>query len=35
MEAIKIPDTELKIMVIRMFTELSENFNSIKKDMKP
>ena len=33
MEARKLPDTEFKTMVIRMLKELSENFNSIKKDI--
>ena len=32
MEARKLPDTEFKTMVIRMLKELSENFNSMKKD---
>ena len=30
MEASKQQDTEFKIMVIRIFKELAENFNSIK-----
>lgn len=30
MEASKLPDIELKKMVIRMFKELTENFKSIK-----
>ena len=35
MEASKLPDTELKTMVIRMLKELSENFNSMENEMKP
>ena len=34
MEASKIPDTEFKTIVIKVLKELSENFNSIKKDME-
>ena len=34
MEASKIPDTEFKTRVIKVLKELSENFNSIKKDME-
>ena len=33
MEARKLPDTEFKTVVIRMFKELRENFNSVKEDM--
>ena len=32
MKASKLPATEFKKMVIRMFKELSENSNSIKKE---
>ena len=32
MEASKLPDAEFKTMDISMLDELSENFNSIKKD---
>ena len=32
MKASKLPATEFKKMVIRMFKELSENLSSIKKD---
>ena len=31
MEASKLPDIEVKTMVIRMLKELSENYNSMKK----
>ena len=34
MEASKIPDTEFKTIVIKVLKELSENFNSMKKDME-
>ena len=34
MEASKIPDTEFKTIVIKVLKELSENFNSIKKEME-
>ena len=34
MEASKPPDTEFKTMVMRILKELSENFNSIKKDIE-
>ena len=34
MEASKLPDTQFKTMVIRMLKKLSENFDSIKKDME-
>ena len=34
MEASKLPDTEFKTTVIRMFKELSENFQKMKKDME-
>ena len=34
MEASKLPGTEFEAMAIRMFKELGENFNSIKKDIK-
>ena len=34
MEASKLPGTEFKTMVIRMLKELSENFNSMKKDIE-
>ena len=33
-EANKLPDTKFKPMVIRMFKELSKNFNSIQKGME-
>ena len=32
MEASKLPGTEFKTVVLRMFKELSDNFNSLKKD---
>ena len=32
METSKLLDTEFKILVIGMLSELSENFNGIKKD---
>ena len=32
MEASHLPDTEFKIMVIKMLKELSRNFNSMKRD---
>ena len=34
MEACNLSDTEFKTMFIRMLTELSANFNNIKKDME-
>ena len=34
MEARKLPDTEIKTMVIRMLKKLSENFNIIKYNME-
>ena len=34
MEASKLLDAEFKTLVIRMLSELSENFNSIKKGME-
>ena len=34
MEMNNLSDVEFKPLVIRIFKELSENFNSIKKDMK-
>ena len=34
MEASKLPNTEFKIMVTRMLKELSENLNSMKKDIE-
>ena len=34
MEASRLPDTEFKTMVIRILRELSETFNSIKKDIQ-
>ena len=33
MEASKLPDIELKTMVIRMVKEFSENLNNVKKDI--
>ena len=35
MEAINLPDTEFKIMVLGMLKELSENYNGMKKVYKP
>ena len=34
MEASKLPNTEPKTLIIRMFKELSENFDSMKKDIE-
>ena len=34
MEARKLLDTGFKTIVIRLFKELSENFNSMKKDIE-
>ena len=34
MEISNLSDVEFKTLVIRMLNELSENFNSIKKDWK-
>ena len=34
MEASKLPDIEFKTKVMRMLKELSENFNSMKKDIE-
>ena len=34
MEASTLLDIEFKIMVIRMLKKLSENYNSIKKDIE-
>ena len=34
METSNLLDAEFKTLVIRMLNELSENFNSIKKDME-
>lgn len=34
MKANKLPDTNFKTIVIRMFQELSENISSIIKDME-
>ena len=33
-EAENLPNTEFKVMVIRMFKELSEDYNSMKKDLE-
>ena len=33
-EASKLLDTEFKTMVVKILKELSENFNSIKKDIE-
>lgn len=35
MEASKVSDTELKIMVLRMVKELNKNFHSIERTLKP
>ena len=32
MEASNLSDLEIKVMAIRMLKELSENYNSMKKD---
>ena len=34
MESKKLPNTEFKIMVIRLLNEPSENFHSMKKDIE-
>ena len=34
-EAGKLQDTEFKTMLMRILKELSENVNSIRKDMEP
>ena len=33
-EASKLLDIEFKVMIIKMFKELNENYTSIKKDIK-
>ena len=34
MEASNLSDIEFKVMIIRMLKELSENYNSMKKDIE-